>query len=420
MSSPEEPPRDIQEVADLYRELTEVLEGSFGRRRPRWVRGEIQKVYEKSHLYLDLADAGSAPEARRPVLYAHAWVSQWAGLKRRLAQDGVALREGAVVNVYGYVDLYPPSGRLGFSVLDIDVAGLLGDAARRRLELLARLEAAGLLEANGQRPLAAVPLRVGLVASPATEGYRDFVGQLERSGFAFRVLVAASAVQGDGAASQVAAAIATVAATGVDLVCVVRGGGSRQDLSTFDDEEVARAIATCPVPVWTGIGHTGDEAVADLVAARHAITPTRLGEDLVAVVDAWHRQHVRAPAGLVAQASRAVLDEAGAYLGERRRTTVLAVRDRLRGEGRQLATARRRLVVGARHRLDAASVHVAAVRQLLAAYDPQRRLLQGWALVTRADGVIVRRRSDVGPGDPLAVRVSDGSISVRVIEGGGT
>ncbi len=407
-------------MADLYRELTEVLESSFGRRRPRWVRGEIQKVYEKSHLYLDLADAASAAESRRPVLYAHAWVSQWAGLKRRLAQDGVALREGTVVNVYGYVDLYPPSGRIGFSVLDIDVASLLGDAARRRLELLARLRAEGLLEANGQLALAAVPLHVGLVASPATEGYRDFVGQLEHSGFAFHVWVAASAVQGDGAASQVAAAIAHVAATGVDLVCVVRGGGSRQDLSTFDDEEVARAIATCPVPVWTGIGHTGDEAVADLVAARHAITPTRLGEDLVAVVDAWHRQHVRAPATHVAQASRAVLDEAGAYLGERRRTTVLAVRDRLRGEGRQLATARRRLVVGARHRLEAASVHVAGVRQLLAAYDPQRRLGQGWALVTRTDGVIVRRRSDVAAGDPLVVRVSDGSISVRVFEGGGT
>ncbi len=420
MTRPDEPSRDVLEVGDLYRQVTETLEASFGRRRALWVRGEIQKVYEKSHLYLDVADAGPAPDARRPVLFAHVWLSQWGPLKRRLSEEGVTLREGAVVNLLGYVDLYPPTGRLGFTVLDVDVASLLGDAARRRLELVARLRGEGLLEANGLRPLRAVPLRVGLVASPPTEGFRDFTGQLQRSGYAFQVVVAASAVQGEGAPEQLVAAIARVAAADVDLICLVRGGGSRQDLTTFDDERLARAIATCPIPVWTGIGHTGDESVADLVAAAHAITPTRLGEDVVLRVDQWRAQHVVVPAAQVLGAVRAVVEEAQSYVGERRRTTVLAVRDRLRAEGRHLATSRRRLLVGARHRVESAKARVAATRLLLGAYDPRRRLAQGWAIVLRTDGSIVRRRADVAVDDVLEVRVADGSISVRVIEGGAT
>lgn len=414
---------EVLDVGAFYEMLTERLESAYGRRHPRWIRGEIAKVYEKSHLYVDLVDAGSsASDTKRPVLNAHCWASQWSTIKHQLAQDGVTLGAGAVVNLFGYVDLYAPSGRIGFTVTRVDVAGLLGDVARRRLELIARLRTEGLLEANRARTLSPVPLRVGLVASPGTEGFNDFTGQLLASRLSFAVTLVASAVQGEAAPAQIVRALATLDAAGLDVICVVRGGGSRGDLACFDDERVARAIATAATPVVTGIGHTGDESVADLVAHHAAITPTKLGEELVARVADWRERHVTHASRSVADAAAAVLDEATEYVAERRRTMIFAVRDRLRAEGRNLAATRRRLEVSSRHVLGAATASLASARQLLGAYDPGRRLAQGWSIVTRRDGTLVRALADVAGGDELEVRVRDGSFAATVndMRGGST
>src|SRR5487761_1941752 len=391
---------EVLDVGAFYEMLTERLESAYGRRHPRWIRGEIAKVYEKSHLYVDLVDAGSsASDTKRPVLNAHCWASQWSTIKHQLAQDGVTLGAGAVVNLFGYVDLYAPSGRIGFTVTRVDVAGLLGDVARRRLELIARLRTEGLLEANRARTLSPVPLRVGLVASPGTEGFNDFTGQLLASRLSFAVTLVASAVQGEAAPAQIVRALATLDAAGLDVICVVRGGGSRGDLACFDDERVARAIATAATPVVTGIGHTGDESVAD-----------------------WRARLVTHASRSVADAAAAVLDEATEYVAERRRTMIFAVRDRLRAEGRNLAATRRRLEVSSRHVLGAATASLASARQLLGAYDPGRRLAQGWSIVTRRDGTLVRALADVAGGDELEVRVRDGSFAATVndMRGGST
>ncbi len=411
---------NVIDVGEFYRLITEHLESSFGRRHPRWVRGEIVKVYEKSHLYVDVADAGAATsDAKRAVLNAHCWASQWAPIKRALAESGVALKPGMIVSFYGYVDVYAPQGRLGFTVTDVDVSSLLGDVARRRAELIARLGAEGLLEANKRVSLSPVPLRVGLVASPQTEGFNDFIGQLGRSGFSFDVRVVTTLVQGDAAPPQIVRALEALDEAGVEVICVVRGGGSKGDLACFDDERVARAIAACSTPVFTGIGHTGDESVADLVAHTRAITPTKLGEEVVNRVQEWRERNVVAPARRASQSGAAVLDEADNYLAERRRTMNFAVRDRLRAEARHLGSTRDRLAVSSRRILEVAARHLATSRQLLAAYDPSRRLAQGWSIVTTREGQVVRSLASVAVGDELSVRVTDGSF-ISVVKEKGT
>ncbi len=407
--------RQIIDVGEFYELVTVHLESAFGRRHPRWVRGEVSKVYEKTHLYLDLVDAGSSEsDAKRPVLNAHCWASQWNALKRRITSDGVSLRPGAVVNLFGFVDVYAPSGRLGFTVLDVDVAGLLGDVTRRRLELIGRLRDEGLLDANRSRPLSPVPLRVGLVASRQTEGFSDFTGQLLRSAFSFEIILANTSVQGEAAPALLEAAIKRLDQEELDVICVVRGGGSRGDLACFDDERVARAIAGARTPVFTGIGHTGDESVADLVAHTRAITPTKLGEDLVSMVHEWRRRHVTLPARTINDAAVSLLDEASVFLGERRRTMIFAVRDRLRAEARHLAAVREHLSIGARHVLERATQWLESSRLLVVAYDPQRRLAQGWSIVTTMDGAVVRRVADVRRGDTVAVRVVDGVLQATI------
>ncbi len=405
----------ILEVGQFYELITSHLEAAFGRRQPRWVRGEIAKVFEKGHLYVDVVDAGtSSSDAKRPVLNAHCWTSVWGPLKRKLADDGVAIKPGVVVNFFGYVDVYAPQGKIGFTVTAIDVQGLLGDVARRRAELIARLAGEGLLETNKLVAMPPVPLRIGLVASPGTEGYSDFTGQLLNSGYSFEVSLVTTLVQGDQAPAQIVAAIAALDAAQLDVIAIVRGGGSKGDLACFDDERVARAIALAATPVWTGIGHTGDESVADLVAHTRAITPTKLGEELVSRVSAWDQQNLRLPAQRIGVALEAVLEEATEFLHERRRTMIFAVRDRLRSEERHVGTVRERLLLQSRYLLDSAATSLASTRQLLSAYDPARRLAQGWSIVTRPDGTTVRSTADVEVGDALRVRVSDGSIGVTI------
>jgi exodeoxyribonuclease VII large subunit len=166
--------------------------------------------------------------------------------------------------------------------------------------------------------------------------------------------------------------------------------------------------------VWTGIGHTGDESVADLVAHTRAITPTKLGEELVARVSAWDQRFVRGPAQRLGVAREAVLDEASEFVRERRRTMIFAVRDRLRSEERHLGAVRGRLVLQSNYLLDAASTSLTTTRQLLAAYDPARRLAQGWSIVTRVDATTVRRVADLGEGELVRVRVSDGTFDATI------
>ncbi|MGB8196853.1 MAG: exodeoxyribonuclease VII large subunit [Acidimicrobiales bacterium] len=406
---------EILEVGAFYQLLTARLESAFGRRHPHWVRGEIAKVYEKGHMYVDLVDAGSASsDAKRPVLNAHCWATPWAPLKKKLAAEGVTLSPGLIVNFYGYVDVYAPQGKIGFTITQIDVQGLLGDVARRRAELIARLSAEGLLEVNKRVALSPVPLRIGLVASPGTEGYSDFTGQLLNSGYGFSIVLVKSAVQGEGAPTQVVAAIEALDEHGVDIICVVRGGGSKGDLAAFDDERIARAIAASSTPVFTGIGHTGDESIADLVAHTRAITPTKLGEEIAALVANWHARHVRLPAQRILESTSAVVEEATEYVAERRRTMIFAVRDRLRAEQRHLASTRGSLLMHSRHLLNTSAQHLASNRALLSAYDPTRRLAQGWSIVTSRDGSVVKSLEDVALGDVVTIRVSDGSFESTV------
>jgi len=407
----------IHEVGEFYQLLTAQLESAYGKRNPQWVRGEIAKVYEKGHIYVDLVDAGSsASDTKRPMLGTHCWQGPWAPLKRKLAEEGIVLKAGMVVNFFGYVDVYAPQGKIGFTFTQIDVEGLLGDAAKRRAELIAKLRAEGLDQTNKQKPVPAVPLRVGLVASAGTEGFSDFTGQLLRSGYGFYISHVQTAVQGEAAPEQIVSALQQLDNGDIDIICVVRGGGSKGDLACFDDERVARAIATSSTPVFTGIGHTGDEAIADIVAHTHAITPTKLGETVVDIVELWHQRNVVAPARSLLIGATDLLDEATVYLAERRRTMVFAVRDRLRGEQRHLASIRRGLLLQARHVTAGASQQLASTKQLLSAYDPKKRLAQGWSVVTNAQGQVVKNLGDVRVGEGIQILLSDGTVESTVNE----
>ena len=151
------------------------------------------------------------------------------------------------------------------------------------------------------------------MTSPGSDAYRDFTAQLTRSGFNFAIRFEPSLVQGPDAPVQIANAIRRLQRLAPDVIVVVRGGGARGDLAAFDSQEVARAVATSRVQIWTGIGHTGDQSVADEVAARALITPTACGEALVAVV-AEYLAALATRARQLASKGAASLEQAAAFV----------------------------------------------------------------------------------------------------------
>jgi len=405
-----------------------------------WVRGEIHHLTDHAasgHCYIDLVDPERRGQRDAPVLKVNCWRSVWGPLRRSLANQGITLAVGMVVTVRGAIELYAPRGQVTFILHELDLEALLGRLAAERAELVRRLTEAGLLRANAQLAVAPVPLRVGLVGSPGTEGFKDFLGQLEQSGYAFRVGWSATPVQGAAASSAIAAAIGSFRAGDWDVLVIVRGGGSRADLAVFDSEPVARAIATAELPVWTGIGHTGDQAVADLVANRCFETPTACAQALVRAVDQWWQER-RAAGRAVAQAALAQIerqtrhhDMVRSRLAAGVRRQLAGHRQQLVGNATQLATAvpnvvdrwrvdvanrSAALVLLARSRVTQADQRLESWRRLVSAYDVDRQLRRGYTLTTDGSGRVVRSVTELVPGYELVTRFADGRARSTVSE----
>jgi exodeoxyribonuclease VII large subunit len=281
-----------------------------------------------------------------------------------------------------------------------------------------------------------VPLRVGLVTSAGSAAEADFVDTLHRSGFAFDVVRVDVRVQGHDAPLDLVAGIREACAAGVDVVALVRGGGARTDLRAYDDERVARAIAACPVPVLTGVGHEIDRSIADEVAHRSEKTPTACANALVVLVGAYWRSvvglwaaiageaqravgaHQRLVEGLAARTGRAAGDGLRAAhhgLDARADRVRLAAAGHLRDADRRAADHARRVHRRVPRALAEADRAVASVASRIRAHDPERTLARGWSITRRPDGAVVRSPDDVAGGDELRTLVAGGELRSTVL-----
>jgi exodeoxyribonuclease VII large subunit len=448
----EEDRRGVLSIGGIYEQVEGALNLTFPRNRHLWVRGEIQHVsdHRSGHLYLSLVDPeDESPRRDRsragvPTLNVKCWRSSWAPLRHGLAKQGVELAEGMVVVLRGSLDLYRAKGEISLILAEVDVTALLGRLAAQRAELLATLESEGLLRRNAGLALPEVPLHVGLVASPGTEGCRDFLGQLTGSGFGFRISHVPVTVQGAGAPSTIARAVTALSRSECDIIAVVRGGGARADLAAFENEAVVRAIAGSAKPVFTGIGHTGDETLADIVAARACITPTECGQQIVEATRLWWAERVVEPAALLARRVPTYLGDAQSRDTQARGRLTAAARQQLRVHGERLARKGASLGRAAPDRLASSaarlSAHAARLgplslghvgrqdervqswRRLLAAYDVERQLERGYSLTLTSDGHLVRSAAGLSVEQEIVTRFADGTVRSRVLgnEAGGS
>ena len=195
----------------------------------------------------------------------------------RYQASGVALSVGALVELTGRFSLYAAKGRMNFDVFSVSLAGE-GQLRLQVANLARELEAMGLMDPARKRPLPAYPEAIGLVTSPRGAAVHDVLRTLRRRYPLARILFAGVPVEGPGAADGLVDGLAKVVFAGAEVVLLVRGGGSFEDLMPFNDRRLARTIAACPVPVVTGIGHEPDTSIADMVADVRASTPTAAAE----------------------------------------------------------------------------------------------------------------------------------------------
>ncbi len=368
---------DVLSVTELTRLIKRKIESQF---RDLVVCGEISNLSRprSGHLYFDIKDEGAR---LRSVL--------WKGKAAKVAFD---LENGLAVRVSGRIEVYPPQGAYQLIVTQIEPEGI-GPLELAYRQLCDRLRVEGLFDPTRKRPLPKYPKRVAVVSSPTGAAIRDILTVTRRRWPLAEVWVSPAKVQGEGAGSEIAAAIELInRCEGLDLVIVARGGGSLEDLWAFNEERVARAIANSKLPVITGIGHETDQTIADLVADLRAPTPSGAAEIAVPDLHVIHRHLDQTRAHLVQTLQRFIVDA---------NTRIQTLVDR----GSKAME----------HRLERLRNKLAALSAQLDALSPLRVLGRGYSLTRIEHNTqLLRSSRDVMPGTLLRTTLAEGTLLSRV------
>jgi exodeoxyribonuclease VII large subunit len=388
-------------VTDLTHYLRDLLE-SDELLQDVWVQGEVSNFSRPAsgHLYFTLKDKGAS---LRCVM--------WRNNAARLA---AMPRDGDGLEVHGAISLYEVGGQYQLYADLIRPAGE-GALYQEFLRLKARLEAEGLFDPEGKRPIPEWPRRLGIVTSPTGAALRDMLNTLQRRYPLLEVFLAPTPVQGAEAPPGIVTALQMLnQVIQPDVILLARGGGSIEDLWAFNDERVARAIAASDAPVICGVGHETDFTIADFVADLRAPTPTAAAE--LATPDQLElRQTVQELTERLERSAKSYLTtERWSFAALNSRLILHSPRARIQTGRQRLDELTRRASIGLAHTQQLQRAQLSGLRQRLAALSPQSVLQRGYAIVTAASGQIIHSTRQAKPGDALSVQVVDGTFPVRV------
>lgn len=406
MNAPGETSAEALSVHDLTRAAKDVLEAGI----PRvWVRGEVSgfKAYPSGHWYFTLKDA----EAQVAAVV-------WKGSTFRIRERP---EDGKQVRAQGQLTVWPASGKMQFVVTAMEADGE-GLWQRQFDETKARLEKDGLLDPARKRALPRLPRTVAVITSGEGAALRDVIAVVRRRNPGVHVAVLPALVQGEGAPESLLAAldrlarwvrgdlrVASAEVPVPEVLIIGRGGGSREDLWAFNHEGVARAIAACPVPTISAVGHETDVTIADLVADLRAATPSVAAEHAVPVL-AELRALVAQLAGMMAdglqdrvEVGRRDLDRRADALSRRAQLLVERRRTRLDRWAARLAQQAPRIIERRRARVETLAAS-------LEARSPLAVLARGFAVARGVDGATLARRDAFFPGMPFDLLLQDGRV----------
>jgi exodeoxyribonuclease VII large subunit len=408
-------------VTEFTRRVKDVLEGGI---EPCWVRGEVSnlRIQPSGHVYFSLKDAGAQLSA---VMF-----------RTQAARQTVRPRDGLQVVAYGDVGVYEPRGQYQLVVKTLVDDGV-GALQRQYEALKRRLADEGLFDAGRKKPIPQMPGVVGFVTSPTGAAAQDFMRILIRRGWRGRVVVLPSRVQGEGAAAEMADMLGTAAGLGIfDLIVIGRGGGSIEDLWAFNEEPLVRAVAACPLPTISAVGHEIDFTLCDFAADLRAETPSAAAELISSEFVRFAERTESARESIASAVSEALSRARERMAHARSRLRLLSpsalvergylrlddMAGRLAAALRSFLQLRRHALSVAAARLDRASpetrVHIESHRLLslykrLQGASPASVLNRGFAIIRDDKGRPVIRRAGVGPGQRLEAEFADGRLPLR-------
>ena len=409
-------------VSQLNRQVRTLLEKGIGR---LWVEGEISNIARPAsgHIYFSLKDDSAQVRA--------------AFFRQRQRGPTIGLKNGDQVLAFGRVSLYEPRGDYQLIVEQVEPAG--EGALKRQFEVLKKMLAAeGLFDEDRKLALPDLPERIGVITSPSGAAIRDILSVLGRRFPSIPVVIYPAAVQGDAAPGELIAALQTaIDRDECDVVIMGRGGGSLEDLWAFNDEKLARAIAACPIPLVSAVGHEVDFTIADFVADVRAPTPSGAAELIVPDREDWLRSINSLAARIARLGQRTVEHRAQTldWLARRLLQTspeqnLLRQHDRLNNMQRRLFSAMRQGVAAQRPALTNLSQRlqrsgpeaIATPRHRLQlamrglhAVSPLATLDRGYAIVEDADsGKVLMRAADATVGADIRTRLAKGELIATV------
>ena len=390
----------VWEVGALCRAVADSLEARFN---PVAVRGEISGLSRPAsgHLYLSLKDSNAQIRC--------------AMFRRAAGQLDFAPRDGELVEAWGRLGVYEQRGDLQLVIETMRRAGQ-GALFEQFMRLKAKLEGEGLFDEARKRELPRMPRGIGVVTSPQAAALHDVVTALRRRASHVPVVFSPASVQGSAAPAELVAALESLysrAESGeIDVILLVRGGGSIEDLWAFNDERLARTIVRSPVPLVCGVGHETDFTIADFCADLRAPTPTAAAElaarprqDSIDELDALHERLNRSMQLRIDSAHQR-LDQAAARLG-RPLARVSSQNVRLGGFAHRLHYAVRARIEREHRTLE----HTTTRLQLL---DPKLVLKRGYALLRSEDGTPLTSARQTHPGQGVTAALADGEVDLTV------
>lgn len=421
-----------------YNELiTQAINSTPGLQN-QWVVAETSDLrVVRGHCYMELVeknDAGTTVAKLNAVI----WSSNYPRLVAKfMAATGAELKTGMKVLVKVSANFH---SQFGFKAVinDIDPSYTMGDMARQRLEILKRLKADGIIDMNKELPITAVPQRIAVISAAGAAGYGDFMNQLANNPYRlkFYTCLFSASMQGAQTVPTVLAALDRINdhLDLFDAVVIIRGGGATSELNSFDNYDLAAAVAQFPLPVIVGIGHDRDETVLDFVAAIRVKTPTAAAEWLInrgtnalahldelqeTVVTAVRdtvghaREQLAYYTSMIPAASRRIIDTNMLRLDNYTKAIPLAANNLITAQCTRLDRALERMDEAVEHALQREQQRLQALGDKAALLSPENTLQRGYSLVTK-DGKCVTTSSQLQLGDHIHVQFAEGSTVATV------
>jgi len=403
------------------RSLSELLgqvKGALEKELPDhyWVIAEIMELRENRHCYLELIEKSEENDSLLARVRATIWASRYDMLRPFFeASTGSPLKSGIKILCKASVEFHPLYG-LSLNITDIDPSYTLGDLARKKQEVIQRLRKEGVFDMNRELLFPLVPQRIAVISSETAAGYGDFSESIMHNshGFHFHTTLFPAVMQGDEAPASISSAMEKIYESESDFDCVVmiRGGGSKADLESFNHYDLAYFITQFPLPVITGIGHERDESVADMVAHHGLKTPTAVAEFLVDQLLAFEFR-LSALADRLSSSVRNRVQHDLSRLERYQGDIMHLSRGLLQRQSEQLRQIRERLQRELSIQMDKKGDYLALLEKRTELVDPRNILLRGYSM-TLTEGKALRSIRNIKPGSLLETRLHDGSIISKV------